>query len=233
LARVLGLPVESVWKRLYGILAQQVDRYVTSSHEEMELASEFVPGQKLEVALGGYGVDVQGLNPYDSELPAVGELRRQLGVPSTATHVVGLPADLPDRKRSSLANRLERRVPGAVCRTLGDAASDDVRHFFRALDVFVLPHDEPRWAQLAGACACPTVALNTRAHREIVVQGETGELADESSLIDATAALLADPGRLERYGVRARTRSVSRFDRRQVDDQLLRLYDGVLRGKMT
>jgi glycosyltransferase involved in cell wall biosynthesis len=230
LAQSLGLPVDTVWKRLYTFLGENVDRYVTTTREDMEIATEFVAGQKLEVALGGYGVDVQALNPYESTLPSHARLRESMGLPSRL--VVGAPHDLESAKFDELERQLNAILPAVALVSLEDVEVSDLRHYFRALDLFVVPEDSPRWCQLAAASATAVVACDTRGNREVVAEGETGLLTESAGLAAAAAELLGDPARIDKFGVRARTRAVSRFDSRQVDDQMLRLYDAVLRGKL-
>ncbi len=237
-ARSVGLPVDELGSSLHRFLAERVDRYVTTTEQDLELAQEFVPGNKLELALGGFGVDVADLNPYASHLPSKEEVRQTFGV--TGRRVVGVSSGRLATADEFVAD-LDRAAPGVDVVSQGQSfggvrglGTISDRLFFRMLDTFVAwREDEPRWAQGAAASAVAVVAEESRAHRDIVVDGDTGRLVARELMARTTAEMLDDPAFCDQAGVRARTRAVSRFDRRQVDEQLLRIYDAVLRGKMT
>ena len=61
----------------------------------------------------------------------------------------------------------------------------------------------------AGACGTPAVATDIAGHRDAVVHGETGVLADEGQLASALAAVLGDAGLRRRLGAGAAARAAS------------------------
>ena len=109
---------------------------------------------------------------------------------------------------------------------------------FRAMDVMAWfgrpssPHDG---IAEAGALAVPCVGYDTPGARELVVPGDTGYLVYEGAREELAAVLLSlldDPARRREMGLRARSRVMSQWDRRDLDGQLLRLYDRVLEQKL-
>lgn len=256
--RTLGIPVDGLSKRIYGWLAEWSDRYVTTTEEDLRIAEAWTPGQKLDLAVGGRGADVGRLNPHDSELEDVGSVRGRL-FDSQKRHVIGalvdeegglglgelakfvrkLALERPDTLFALGVDRFAGARVEAAARKI-DApwevvAVDDELSFMRALDLFVMTRrldSRGGGAMMASACARPIVAQDSRHAREVVVSDQTGLIVSADELGKAVMSLLDDPARLRRFGVRARTRAVERFDRRQVDDQMLRLYDNVLRGKL-
>lgn len=258
LLRSAGLPTDVVGERAYQWLAARVDRYLTTTEDDLRLADAWTPGQKLDLVVGGRGADVQALNPYDSTLEPVEDLRSRLS--SGASRLwVGTIVDeegidglegLAELSRRLVAARpdasffvgLDPLGPPELARRARaiDAPWSvvDVTEpidFLRSLDAFVATRSADPYggaAMLAAAASLPIVAESSRALREVVLDRETGRLVDFDGLETALVELLDDPAARRRWGVRARTRAVERFDRRQVDDQMLRLYDNVLRGKM-
>ncbi len=61
----------------------------------------------------------------------------------------------------------------------------------------------------AGACGTPAVATDIAGHRDAVVHGETGVLADEGQLASALAAVLGDAELRRRLGAAAAARAAS------------------------
>ena len=106
--------------------------------------------------------------------------------------------------------------------------------WYRMLDVYIAPQ---RWEGFgltpleAMACGVPVVAADVGAFRELVAEGETGFVVPPGTaepLEQATAALLADPARLEASGQAARAHVAQHFDIRQEAAALIALYRGLL-----
>jgi glycosyltransferase involved in cell wall biosynthesis len=78
----------------------------------------------------------------------------------------------------------------------------------------------------AAACGIPAVTTRRGALAEIVVDGETGVLADETpeSLATAWEGLLADPLRRAALGAAASRRAQRLFAPEKLADAVLRLY---------
>lgn len=113
-------------------------------------------------------------------------------------------------------------------------ARDDLPLFYRALDLFVHPGRHPRLARRlmeAAASAVGAVAYHVPAADTVIEQGQTGQLVEQrqqGALAEAVRAALDDPGRLGAYGRRARSHAVRKFNRRHIEEQMLRMYDSLL-----
>ncbi len=109
---------------------------------------------------------------------------------------------------------------------------------YRAMSVLgwfgrtLTPHD----CILEAAALCvPTVGYDTPGARAVVKNGTTGQLVyegDKASLVATLARMLRDPSELEDMGWRARSLAGNQFGRRDVDDQMVRMYDRVLDAKV-
>ncbi len=111
---------------------------------------------------------------------------------------------------------------------------DDYADVLRAIDVFtfLVPGSDGTCRALLEAAACGIPAVTTRrgALAEIVADGETGLLADETptALAAGWEALLADPARRAALGSAARARAVEHFAPDRLADAVRRLYDEAL-----
>ncbi len=107
----------------------------------------------------------------------------------------------------------------------------DYADVLRAIDVFtfLVPGSDGTCRALLEAAACGIPAVTTRrgALAEIVVDGETGVLADETpaSLAAAWEALLGEPARRAALGAAASRRARLLFTAEKLADAVLRLYD--------
>ena len=139
-----------------------------------------------------------------------------------------LPEHLADD--SLLAALRQEQKRGAV--RLLDPEQEPM--LYRALDLYVSPDSRPESPPpllRAAAMGRAQLAYATAGARSAVAQGQTGQLVetgDRGGLVATCRALLDDPKRLEDLGVRARARARQRFDARESDEQLLRLYDLLL-----
>jgi phosphatidylinositol alpha-1,6-mannosyltransferase len=216
-----------------------------SEHTRQRLLELGVEPAKVEIVHPG--VDTQRFRPD----PAAGEqARKELGLEGAAVlltvsrlapnkgHLRVLDALPALRERfpslvwlvvggGGMREKIERRAAelglGDVVRLAGRVP--DVRPFYHACDVFVMPstpHGSGGKAGEgfgmayveAGACGKPAVASASGGGREIVSDGETGWVVDpddSAALEAALAALLSDPARARTFGERARER-VLRFD---------------------
>jgi len=109
--------------------------------------------------------------------------------------------------------------------------SDDYADVLRAIDVFtfLVPGSDGTCRALLEAAACGIPAVTTRrgALAEIILDGETGLLAEETpaSLAGAWEALLEDPSRRAAMGAAARRRAEQCFAPERFAEVALRLYD--------
>ena len=110
---------------------------------------------------------------------------------------------------------------------------EDMRPWYTAMDVFVLPSYRegiPRACMEAAASGVPVVASDIRGCREVVLDGQTGLLApprDVQAFTDAIRRLAADRELRARMGAAARQHIVAHFDQQIVLDRLLSFYDGI------
>lgn len=223
--------------------------------------STAIPRSKFELVVGGRGVDVDEYDPEalpspeevrrELDLPDdwrhvvgfAGPLEADRGTVDLldAIERVGsrrggvgwlLVPDAPPT--GEVEGRLSRLSDSGRLRMLeGDDPS-----FYRALDLFVYPRatrSVPLPLMRAQAMAIPALAYSSAAAETVVAEGQTGHLIpveERRELGRAIDELLDRPRRLRDYGVRARSRATGRFDRRHVDEQVLRLYDRLLERKL-
>jgi glycosyltransferase involved in cell wall biosynthesis len=113
----------------------------------------------------------------------------------------------------------------------------DYADVLRSIDVFtfLVPGSDGSCRALLEAAACGIPAVTTRrgALAEIVVDGETGLLADETpaSLAAAWEALLGDPSRRAAMGAAASKRAEQCFAPERFAEIALRLYDEALSAR--
>lgn len=107
---------------------------------------------------------------------------------------------------------------------------DDVRPWYAAMDLFVLPSYRegiPRACMEAAAMTRPIVASDIRGCREVVIDGETGLLVpprDVPQLVDAIERLYQDRNLAARMGERGRRHIVTNFDIKDVCRRLCEFY---------
>lgn len=133
-------------------------------------------------------------------------------------------------ERAALEERAAARGVADEVRFAG--LVDDVRAYFAACDVFVMPSGRLADGKAgegfgiayveAGASGVPAVASASGGGAEVVIDGETGcvvDPADPRALERAIADLLADPARARRLGDAARHHCL-RFDWERGTDAL-------------
>ncbi len=193
---------------LYRQCAERVDRYVVTTEREFDFLerADWMPARKLEVIVGGAGIDVDRYNPDAEEVPTEREAREQFGLRDRWRHVVGYAGPLrPDRGGLALLRLVDRlagrggvgwvvaphgEVSEAYLERLRarqrdgdlevvDGADDPA--FYRALDLFARPRIEGRVsveAMRAQAMSVPVVAWRTAAAESVVADGQTGRLVE-------------------------------------------------------
>jgi len=136
--------------------------------------------------------------------------------------------------RESVAERPAARLGIADRVVFAGYRTGDYADVLRAIDVFtfLVPGSDGTCRALLEAAACGIPAVTTRrgALAEIVVDGETGVLADETaaSLASAWEGLLADPARRVALGAAASRRAQRLFTPEILADAVLRLYGEAL-----
>jgi len=104
--------------------------------------------------------------------------------------------------------------------------AEDLRHWYTAMDVFVLPSYRegiPRACMEAAAMTRPVIASDIRGCREVVLNGETGFLippGDSASLARTIERLYEDRELTARMGERAREHIVKNFNNKDVCSRL-------------
>ncbi|HVH07758.1 MAG TPA: glycosyltransferase family 4 protein [Myxococcota bacterium] len=133
-------------------------------------------------------------------------------------------------RREELAEAPARRLGIADRVLFAGYRSADYAEVLGAIDVFtfLVPGSDGTCRALleAAACGIPAVATRRGALPEIVADGETGLLADETpdALAAAWAALLDDGDRRRTFGGAARKRAESHFTRARLASEVLVLY---------
>ncbi len=260
---IVGGPYRRTMHRGYDWLADRVDKYLVTTEFDFQLLQDMdvVSSEKLEIAIGGPGVDLDRFSLPEEGDPQRESARRTLGLPEHWRQVVGwigpvtrrhgaddliaaigkLQTTHPsvgwlvvarDELAAGQARRLRRLERRGRVRLLEEDAED--AEIVRAMDMLAwfgrasTPHDA---ITQAAALAVPTVGYDTPGARSLVEHGQTGHLVfegDRRAAIGTIAKLLTDPRYLSDLGWRARARATSRFARRDVDDQVVRMYDRVL-----
>ena len=134
---------------------------------------------------------------------------------------------------------LERRIDelGLRKRVRLIGFQDDVVSFLSALDVFAFATSSEGFGQVlieAMAMAKPVVASRIPPLNEIVVDGETGSLAEcgsPNSFAEAIARLLMDPEKRERMGANGRERVRTHFTAERMNQETVLLYEQALGRK--
>lgn len=231
----------------YRLLGKWVDGYLTHHEEDLRLLSErgIVPTAKLELILGGSGVDMIRYDVFDEELPDKQRARVLQGVPPRVRTLVGIAG--PWNKRTlrrfrALERELARTHPGlgfllagAPGETPAKRVAEATPTFYRSLDVYLdLDERDSNGEELmqAAAMRVPVVAVNSPAARTVIVDFETGRIAEPDELKDVLVEVIGDPKRASDMGIRARARAEHRFDRQQIDEQILGIYDRILTRTM-
>jgi glycosyltransferase involved in cell wall biosynthesis len=140
-------------------------------------------------------------------------------------------------RRAELAEQPARRLGIADRVIFAGYRREDYGEVLRCCDVFtfLVPGSDGTCRALLEAAACGIPAVTTRrgALPEIVADGETGLLADETpeALAGAFAALLADPDRRRSLGGAARKRAESHFTRARLAGEVEVLYREALAAR--
>lgn len=133
-------------------------------------------------------------------------------------------------QRAALAERPAQALGIADRVVFAGYRHHDYGDVLRAIDVFtfLVPGSDGSCRALLEAMACGIPAVTTRrgALAEIVADGETGLVADETpeSIAAAWSALLADPVRRAAFGAASRARAEHAFAPERFADAVLALY---------
>lgn len=202
----------------YRRLASWVDRYLVHHEADLEalLSRDIVSSSKIELLLGGRGIDVAAFKADQVE-PAPRPTGRVVIATRTGPHLRPLQQSVARRHPS--VGWIDSPLPMSA-------------PLLAAADIF-LSADETDVTGVdlmaAAAMGIPVISVPSPAARSVVVDFETGRIAGSavqlSTLVDE---VVGDPKRRADMGIRARARAEQRFDRHQIDEQLLRIYDRLL-----
>ena len=241
-----------LYNRARRFVMRRADGFFPVSHYTSRLLQERgVPPERITVIHNG--TDPASFRPMDAQ-----DLRDELGLdhqkvvltisrlvprkgidtvlralPRVAHHIPDvrylIGGNGPDRDRlEALSDEL--RLTDRVC-FLGNLATEDLRRYYNACDVFVMPSREDRpyvegfgIAFLeANACGKPVVGARTGGIPEAVRDGETGLLVepdDEADLADALLQLLCNPDLAAQLGANGQSRILREASWDHVADQL-------------
>lgn len=239
------------------ITATFCHRLLSQSREDVERAVRSRLCSRKKIAYLGNGIDVArfapqadynrteklrevGLEAADFVVGSVGRLVKEKGFmelfaaaeiltaryPRIKFVVIGpREVDQNDALDSSFMDDLQRR---GVVRFV--SWCDDMRPWYAAMDVFVLPSYRegiPRACMEAAAMMRPVVASDIRGCREAVLDGDTGLLVpprDVEGLVGAIERLHEDRNMRARMGERARQHIVEKFNNKDVCRRLCEFY---------
>ena len=239
------------------ITATFCDRILSQSREDVERAVRSRLCSRSKISYIGNGIDVSrfapqatydrsqkirevGLQPSDFVVGSVGRLVEEKGFrelfaaaeilssrhPQLKFVVVGpRETDQNDALDNDYMDDLQRR---GVVRFVNWC--DDMRPWYVAMDIFVLPSYRegiPRACMEAAAMTRPIVASDIRGCREVVVHGETGLLVpprDVPQLVEAIERLYQDRNLAARMGESGRQHIVTNFNIEDVCRRLCEFY---------
>jgi glycosyltransferase involved in cell wall biosynthesis len=204
--------------RAYALLGEWVDKYLVINEHDFQALQDLslVEPQKLEMILGGNGVDLEDFDIDDDDFPSVAQARQSLGLPERWRQVLGYVGRLTlPRGASDLLDCIEQVAqthPAAgwligVEEDVSPVQLERLERFqergqveivrepidtalvMRALDLFVLPsyrEGSPAHLMEAGACGVGAIAYNLPATQTVIEHGQTGELVTRGD-VDALA----------------------------------------------
>ncbi len=220
--RVVGQAYRRGMHRAYRWIGQQADCYIVSTEFDFRLVQdmEVVAPKKLEIFMGGSGVDLEEYSLEEEGGPDRDEVRRILGLPGHWRQVVGWVGPVTRRHGADdlvgAITRLKRTHPsvGWLVVGRGQVASGQARRlrglerrglvkfveseapnadFYRAMDVLAWigrPSTPHDPITEAAALVVPTVGYDTPGARARVENGQTGHLVFEEEK-EAVVAILA------------------------------------------
>lgn len=110
---------------------------------------------------------------------------------------------------------------------------DDVRPFMMAADVLVFPSYRegfPNVVMQAGAIGLPSIVTDINGCNEIIIDGKNGRIIppkNEDALFNMMEWFLNNPEDVRRMANNAREMIVSRYDRRLIWQEILRVYNSL------
>ncbi len=218
---LLGAPYRRSMRGAYRWLGEQVDRYIVTAEFDFQLLQdmELIPREKLEIAIGGAGVDLEEYTLSEQGDPDRQKARQTLGLPPHWRQVVGWVGPVSRRHgaddlvagiealrrthptvgwlvvpRERLADgqrrRLERLERSGFVRVVTDRTAN--AELYRAMDLLAWfgRVSTPHDAIAeAAAMAVPTAGYDTPGARSIIEVGQTGHLVFEGHRRELVATI--------------------------------------------
>jgi glycosyltransferase involved in cell wall biosynthesis len=231
----------ALYLRLERLAARWCRSIVAVSHNERAAGLEAQVGAPGQYSVIHNGVDVHRFTrerkPVPGRLLLVGRLSRAKR-PDVALRVVQAVRErFPTAELHIVGGGPEETRVRRLVEQLGIADSvrllgrrDDVPELLAEADCLLLTSDYegcPIAVLEAMAAAVPVVATNVGGVPELVVDSETGLLADArdvQGLADCVGLILGNPDFATRVGTAGRARATSQFSRRQMQEKTFALY---------
>lgn len=204
---------------VYAWAGRHLDKVIVFNEADLRTLEPVIDGEKLELLVGGDGVVLP--EPQNTIRSSI---------------IVCVTSNLDRRDRAFLDDiqkRVKRRHPRVEWR-LVDHAGLPSALTTACLLVDVRQGDASQALMQAAAHSVATISARRPSSEGVVVSGRTGILVEgrATAFTDAIVDLLEHPRLCRELGQAARNRAESRFARHQVDDQLVRLYERLLRRRM-
>jgi glycosyltransferase involved in cell wall biosynthesis len=188
--------------------------------------------KKLGLSSGRPVIGTVGKDDPDKNIPAflelVGALGQSLGGVCSVLAGRGLDERYAVRRGVSRLSTCESYFLGEL---------DDMRQFYAALDLLVLPslrEGLPNSLLEAAAHGVPAVAFHTGGVPEVIENNRTGvvvPLGDERAMLAATGDLLADRERLRSMSEAAREKVYEKFGLEEMVSATRQVYDRAFTGR--
>jgi glycosyltransferase involved in cell wall biosynthesis len=179
------------------------------------------PLRLLSVARLEQGFEDKGVDDVIRAMPAV--LRE---LPEVTYSVVGAGSDVPRLRELARSSGVEAAVDFA-----GALDHQALLDAYRACTAFVLPSRREGFGLVfleAMAVGRPVIAADAGGAPEVVIDGETGVLVDDTALLaDAIVSLLRDPARCHSFGQAGRARVERELSFERFAEETERVLRGV------
>jgi len=226
-----GLPSALDPIKAYAWLGARVDKYLVQTEADLEALQSVIPGEKLELILGGDGVVLPGEVVSSTE---------------TVVAVDASKASKEDLKSlRDIYRVVRRRAPQAKWRVLSSRAipipdaefAESHASLFSGASLFLdfeSTRDTSMNLMTAASFGLPCVSVLKPSSGQIIAAGRTGLVTqtDVESIANGVIDLLDHPKLMSEMSAHALGRAQSRYSRHGVDDQIIRVYERTLRTRM-
>jgi D-inositol-3-phosphate glycosyltransferase len=183
---------------------------------------------------------IEPLKGVDTLIRAIAILRAGCPDPAPCLHlaIIGGDPNDPSQENAEMERLKQMRVELGiedVVTFLGAKDQDTLHYYYSAAEVVVMPSHYESFGMVAleaMACGTPVIASEVGGLAFVVQDGETGfhvEAQNEQALAGKLSLILDDPALREKLGRQA-VAYAQRFSWSRIADQLLTLFDEVLRS---